>query len=94
MRSDRPPAARRSQGPPTARQIYALAAALCEQTGEEWPATLADASAQLERLRTDLGHPAPHLVDCPPRRRPRNLGARGTDKLASAIAAELARELR
>jgi hypothetical protein len=92
MRSEQPPTATRSQGPPTARQIYALAAALCEKTGEQWPATLADASTQLERLRTDLGHPAPHLVDSAPRRR--RSGARGMDKLASAIAAELARELR
>ena len=93
MQLDRPPTATRSQGPPTARQIYALAAALCEQTGERWPETLAEASAQLERLRTALGHPAPHLVDCPPPPR-RRRGSRRTDKLASAIAAELARELR
>ena len=33
----------RSQGPPTARQIYALAAALCEKTGEPFPETLAEA---------------------------------------------------
>jgi hypothetical protein len=81
----------RSQGPPTARQIYALAAALCEKTGDAFPETLADASAQLERVR----HPAPHLVDVPPPRRRRRPGrGRGVDRFASAIAAELAREMR
>jgi hypothetical protein len=85
----------RSQGPPTARQIYALAAALCEKTDEVFPVTLADASAQLERLRLELGHPAPHLVDLPLRRSRRRRGSgRGVDRLASAIAAELAREMR
>ena len=85
----------RSQSPPTARQVYALAAALCEKTGEPFPATLAEASAQLERLRSELCHPAPHLVDCPPRRRRRrSSGGRGVEKLASAIAAELAKEMR
>jgi hypothetical protein len=85
----------RSQGPPTARQIYALAAALCEKTGDAFPETLADASAQLERVRLELGHPAPHLVDVPPPRRRRRPGrGRGVDRFASAIAAELAREMR
>ena len=81
----------RSQGPPTPRQIYALAAALCEKTDEPFPGTLAEASAQLARLRTELGHPAPHLVDCPPRR---GSFRRGRDLLASEVAAHLARELR
>jgi hypothetical protein len=87
----------RSQGPPTARQIYALAAVLCERQGEALPRTLAEASAQLERLRREVGHPAPHLADCPPPRRRRrrgSAGGRGVEKLASAIAAELAREMR
>ena len=86
----------RSQGPPTARQIYALAAALCEKTDEAFPETLAEASAQLERLRTELGHPAPHLVDCPPRRGSYRRGSfrHGKDLLASEVAAHLARELR
>ena len=86
----------RSQGPPTSRQIYALAAALCEKNDESFPETLAQASTQLERLRRELGHPAPHLADCPPRSRRRRgseLGLR-TDHLASVIAAELAREIR
>jgi hypothetical protein len=55
---------------PTVRQIYALAGALCEQTGETFPATRAEASAAIERLRTANGHPAPRLDDAPaPRRR-------------------------
>ncbi len=81
----------RSQGPPTTRQIYALAAAFCEQTGETFPETLADASDLIERLRIELGHPAPFLVDVPRRRR---RAGGGTEKLARAIAAELAREMR
>ena len=80
---------------PTARQVYALAAALCEQAGEAFPETRDEASALIERLRLELGHPAPRLEDCGPRRRPRTAGGgRGTDRLASAIAAKLARELR
>ena len=45
------------------RQIYALAAALCEKQGEEWPATRDDASELIERLRIENGHPAPTLED-------------------------------
>jgi hypothetical protein len=86
----------RSQAPPTARQIYALASALCENAGEPFPETLAEASALIERLRIESGHPAPHIVDCPPRprrgsRRPEHRAA--SDRLASEIAAELAREM-
>jgi hypothetical protein len=40
------------------RQIYALAAALCERGGEEFPATSAGASELIERLRLENGHPA------------------------------------
>jgi hypothetical protein len=61
------PGARR----PTVRQIYALAAALAERLDEEFPASAADASALIERLRTESGHPAPRLEDTP-RRRPRS----------------------
>jgi len=59
---------------PTARQIYALAAALCERAGEEFPETREAASELIERLRTENGHPAPRLEDTPlrrTRRRPR-----------------------
>jgi hypothetical protein len=81
---------------PTVRQIYALAAALCEKAGEEFPETREDASEVIERLRIENGHPAPRLEDLPPlppgsHRRGR---ARGADKLARRIAAEVARELR
>jgi hypothetical protein len=52
---------------PTVRQIYALAAALCERAGEELPETRDGASELIERLRTENGHPAPRLEDTPPR---------------------------
>jgi hypothetical protein len=57
---------------PTVRQIYALAAALCERMGEEFPGTRTEASELIERLRVENGHPAPRLEDSPrlrPRRR-------------------------
>ena len=83
-----------SVAPPTVRQIYALAAALCERSGEEFPATREVASEAIERLRAENGHPAPRLQDMSlcahgPRR-----GGRGTRKLARAIAVEVARELK
>jgi hypothetical protein len=46
---------------PTVRQIYALAGALCERMGVEFPATPAAASELIERLRRENGHPAPTL---------------------------------
>jgi hypothetical protein len=55
-------------GKPTVRQVYALAAALCERMGEEFPESRADASALIERLRMENGHPAPRLEDAPRRR--------------------------
>jgi len=75
------------------RQIYALAAALCETAGEEFPETRESASELIERLRIESGHPAPRLEDLPPPR-VRRRGRRGADKLARRIAAEVARELR
>jgi hypothetical protein len=75
--------------PPTVRQIYALAVALCDRSGEEFPATRELASEAIERIRTENGHPAPRLRDAAPPRR----AGRGTRKLARAIAAEVAREL-
>jgi hypothetical protein len=53
---------------PTVRQVYALAAELCERMGEEFPESRADASELIERLRTENGHPAPRLEDSPRRR--------------------------
>jgi hypothetical protein len=55
---------------PTVRQIYALAAALAERLGEEFPATAAQASELIQRLRTEGGHPAPRLEDTRRRGRP------------------------
>jgi hypothetical protein len=81
---------------PTVRQIYALAAALCEKAGEEFPETREDASEVIERLRIENGHPAPRLEDLPPlpARGHRHGRGRGADKLARRIVAEVARELR
>jgi hypothetical protein len=56
-------------GRPTVRQIYALAAALCERLGEEFPPSSAAASELIERLRRENGHPAPALEDTPLRQR-------------------------
>ena len=66
----------RSHRKPTVRQVYALAAALADRLGEEFPATAAEASELIERLRTESGHPAPRLEDTPPRRS--KLPRRGT----------------
>ena len=64
---------------PTVRQIYALAAALCEKAGEEFPKTREAASELIERLRIENGHPAPRLEDIPipPPRRRRGRGGGG-----------------
>ena len=79
--------------PPTVRQIYALAAALCERSGEEFPTSREAASEAIERLRAENGHPAPRLQHMSVRDHgPRRAGG-GTRKLARAIAAEVAREL-
>ncbi len=53
---------------PTVRQVYALAGALCERMGEEFPESRSAASELIERLRTENGHPAPRLEDTPARR--------------------------
>jgi hypothetical protein len=81
---------------PTVRQIYALAASLCERADEEFPETPEAASELIERLRLETGHPQPRLEDVPfrPRRR-RGQGSRGeSDGRASAAAAKLARDMR
>jgi hypothetical protein len=57
----------RGEGKPTVRQVYALAAALCERAGEAFPATRQAVSELIERLRIENGHPAPRLEDTPPR---------------------------
>jgi hypothetical protein len=85
---------------PTVRQVYALAAALCERAGQEFPETSDGASELIERLRIETGHPEPRREDAPLRPRRRGSGRRargpghGADRLASAIAKKLAEELR
>ena len=59
---------------PTVRQIYALAAALCERAGEAFPEDREAASELIERLRIENGHPAPRLEDAPYRPRPLRRG--------------------
>ncbi len=80
-------------GQPTVRQIYALAAALCERAGEEFPETREEASELIERLRLENGHPAPRLEDVPLRPRGRRRGGGRIDRGASTVAAALAREM-
>jgi len=79
---------------PTVRQVYALAAVLCERTGEEFPETRDGASELIERLRIESGHAAPRLEDVEWRpRRGRRRGGR-VAREASRAAAELVREMR
>jgi hypothetical protein len=86
---------RSSGAPPTVRQVYALAGALCAQADESFPETREQVSELIERLRREAGHPAPRLEDSPLRsRRGRRRGGRGADRLASKIAARVADELR
>ena len=77
------------------RQVYALAAVLCERAGEEFPETRDGASGLIERLRIESGHPAPRLEDVPLRLRPGRwrVGARAWPS-ASRVASELVREMR
>lgn len=58
-----------NDAPPTVRQIYALAGALCEFADQEFPRTRAEASDLIERLRIDTGHSRPSLEDGEPRSR-------------------------
>ena len=74
--------------PPTIRQIYALAAALCERAGEEFPETRETASEAIERLRIENGHPAPRLADVPLRRARRRSRGRGS-RVAEALVEEM-----
>ena len=89
---------------PTVRQLYALAAVLCERAGEAFPETREEASETIERLRLESGHPAPRLSDVPLRRRRRGargggrrwrrVRARNVERRASEAAAELVSEMR
>ena len=55
------------RGKPTVRQVYAIAAELCERMGEEFPESREAASELIERLRIENGHPAPRFEDTPSR---------------------------
>jgi hypothetical protein len=85
-------------GGPTVRQVYALAAAFCSRAGLAFPATQAEASELIERVRLEIGHPAPRLSDAPMRRRRRRgvgrTGLGAHHRRSSEVAAELAREMR
>jgi hypothetical protein len=60
--------------------------------GEEYPKTREAASATIERLRIENGHPAPRLEDGPlRRRRPRG---RPREPASSELARRLADEMR
>ncbi len=80
-------------GKPTVRQVYALAAALCERAGEGFPETRDEASELIERLRTENGHPAPRLEDVPFRPRGRRRGGVPAERAASRAASDLVREM-
>jgi len=88
---------------PTVRQVYALAAALCDGAGLAFPRTRGQASTLIERLRVDTGHRAPRLTDLPVRSSPRRGGGRrrrrrgrdwNDEWRASEVAAELVSEMR
>ena len=51
---------------PTVKQVYAIARALCERSGEEFPERRDDASELIERLRAENGELASYST-----RRPR-----------------------
>ena len=44
----------RRDAPPTVRQVYAIAAALCEKTGEAFPGDRGAASVLLDKLKGPL----------------------------------------
>lgn len=49
----RPPGPARREPPPTTRQVYAFARALAAEACVPWPATRAEASALIARLRSE-----------------------------------------
>lgn len=85
---------------PTVRQVYALAAAMCERAGEAFPETREQASEVIERLRLESGHPAARLSQLPFRparqRRGQRRVRRGREdeRRASDVAAKLVSEMR
>jgi len=90
---------------PTVRQVYALAAVLCDGAGLAFPRTRGQASTLIERLRIDTRHPAPRLADVRVRpspgrgrrrrgRRSRSVTGWDVERRASEVAAELVSEMR
>jgi len=88
---------------PTVRQVYALAAALCERDGEAFPETWLEASEAIERLRLEIGHPTPRRSSVlfrprarrrSGRRRRRRVRLLDHERRASEVAAELVSEMR
>jgi hypothetical protein len=57
-----------TEAPPTVRQVYALAAVLCQLCDEEFPKDREAASGLIERFRREVGHPNPRLDESPRRR--------------------------
>jgi hypothetical protein len=74
--------------PPTVGEVYALAAALCERAGEEFPEIRDGASETIERLRIENGHPARRLEDVLLRR-----GRRGRRDRNGRVAEMLVEEM-
>jgi hypothetical protein len=66
----------RTDAPPTVRQVYALAAVLCQMCDEEFPTDREAASQLIERFRRELGHPNPRLGESPRRSRRARAGSR------------------
>jgi hypothetical protein len=81
-----------TEPPPTVRQVYALARALCERGGEEFPSTREEPSELIERLRLELGMPNARLEDTPRSARPPR--RRGSQKFAASVASRVVEELR
>jgi hypothetical protein len=49
----------RTDAPPTFKQIYAIAAALCEEKGEVLPQTRGEASELIRKLRGEEARASP-----------------------------------
>lgn len=69
-------------GKPTVRQVFALAAVLCQMVDEPFPETRGAASELIERFRRELGHPHAKLEDSPQRHRRVNPKTRKFRELA------------
>jgi hypothetical protein len=71
----RPPSSKPPRPPrkPSVRQVFALAAVLCEREGLEFPDTRDAASELIEQLRREAGHPRPRREDTEPRAQQRRV---------------------